>query len=58
MPASAAEVSGDEARLVGTESTPLQTEAGTVSWDEPKAELRKSRKAFFPPPEGSRAESR
>ena len=58
MPASAASVPGDEVRLVGTESMPLQTEAGPVAWDEPKAERRKGRKAFFPPPEGARTEGR
>lgn len=56
MPASATTVDDDEARVVGTDSTPLETEAGTVSWEEPKAELRRGRKAFFPPPESAGVE--
>lgn len=58
MPPAAAQVAGDDARVVGTESTPLQTEAGPVVWNEPKAHLRKSRKAFFPPPASAGAEGR
>jgi hypothetical protein len=50
MPASALEVAGDEVRLAGRESQPLQTEAGPVEWAEPRAELKRGRKAFFPPP--------
>lgn len=48
MPASAAEVPGDSVPIIGTESTPLQTEAGPVAWNEPKAECQKGRKAFSP----------
>lgn len=50
MPASALVVEEDEARLAGTEARPLQTEAGAVTWEEPRTELKRGRKAFFPPP--------
>lgn len=49
MPASAMEAAGDEARPAGTKAMPLQTEAGQVTWEEPRAELKQGRKAFFPP---------
>ena len=58
MPESALVVEGDEVRLAGTESTPLATEAGAVAWEEPRAELQRGRKAFFPPPAGVGAEGR
>jgi hypothetical protein len=50
MPVSALVVEGDEVRLAGTTSQPLETEAGRVDWAEPRAELKRGRKAFFPPP--------
>lgn len=56
MPPSALSVDGDEVRLAGRASKPLQTEAGAVAWAEPRAQLQRSRKAFFPPPAGARAE--
>lgn len=56
MPESALAVDGDEVRLAGTESTPLDTEAGAVAWEEPRAELKRGRKAFFSPAAGARAE--
>jgi hypothetical protein len=56
MPSSAMEVADDEVRPAGTESLPLDTEAGRVSWEEPKAELKKGRKAFFPPTASARVE--
>lgn len=58
MPASALEVEGDQVRLAGTESQPLDTEAGKVEWEEPRAHMQQSRKAFFPPPAGAGAEGR
>jgi len=56
MPVSATEVADDEVLLVRTKSSPLQTEAGTVSWEEPQAELKQGRKAFFPPTASAGAE--
>lgn len=58
MPASALVVAGDEVRLAGTTSQPLQTEAGSVEWAEPRAELKRGRKAFFPPPASAGTEGR
>jgi hypothetical protein len=58
MPASAMEVAGDEVRPAGTNAMPLGTEAGAVSWDEPRAELKRGRKAFFPPAASARSEGR
>ena len=40
--------SGEQALLIGTEERTIETESGPVSWPEPKAQLPKSRKAFFP----------
>lgn len=40
--------SSEVATPIGTEDRRLETEAGEVSWKEPKAYLPKSRKAFFP----------
>lgn len=50
MPVTALAVEGDQAQLAGTVSRPLETEAGPVAWAEPRAELKRGRKAFFPPP--------
>jgi hypothetical protein len=58
MPASALVVEGDEARPAGTTSQPIETEAGSVEWAEPRAELKRGRKAFFPPPASAGAEGR
>lgn len=58
MPASALVVEGDQVQLAGTESQPLDTEAGAVEWAEPRARLQRSRKAFFPPAAGVGAEGR
>lgn len=49
MPASAMAPEDDEARPAGTKTTPIETEAGRVTWEQPRAELKKGRKAFFPP---------
>src|SRR5206468_8456755 len=43
---------GEVATPIGSEERTLETEAGGVSWKEPKAYLPKSRKAFFPSVEG------
>lgn len=45
---------GEQAQWTGQEEDrTLITESGEVSWNEPKAYLPKSRKAFFPSDEGS-----
>lgn len=44
--------SGELAQSIGTEERTIETESGEVSWNEPKAYLPKSRKAFFPSVEG------
>ncbi len=44
--------SGEVARSVGGEERTIETESGVVSWNEPKAYLRKSRKDFFPSVKG------
>jgi hypothetical protein len=48
---------GESARSAGVETRRIETESGAVSWDEPKAYLPKSRKAFFPSVEGPGAGS-
>ena len=40
--------SGETAVRIGTEDRTLETESGVVQWQEPKAYLPQSRKAFFP----------
>ena len=40
--------SSEVATPIGSADRTLETEAGEVSWKEPKAYLPKSRKAFFP----------
>ncbi len=44
--------SGETAQSIGTEERTITTESGEVNWNEPKAYLPKSRKAFFPSVEG------
>ncbi len=44
--------SGEVAQSIGSEERTIETESGAVKWDEPKAYLPKSRKAFFPSVEG------
>lgn len=44
--------SGETAHSIGSEERAIETESGEVKWDEPKAYLPKSRKAFFPSVEG------
>lgn len=43
---------GEVAQSVGRKKRTIETESGGVSWNEPKAYLPKSRKAFFPSVEG------
>jgi hypothetical protein len=47
---------GEVAQSIGTVERTIKTESGPVSWNEPKAYLPKSRKAFFPSVEGPGAE--
>jgi hypothetical protein len=49
--------SGELGQLIGAEERTLETESGPVRWQEPKAHLPKSRKAFFPSESGIGAES-
>jgi hypothetical protein len=49
VPDSALVVEGDEVRSAGRETTPLETEAGPITWDQPRTMLKHGRKAFFPP---------
>ena len=58
MPETAMQMAGDEVRPAGKETVAIDTEAGPVSWDSPKAALQKGRKALFPPAESAGAESR
>ncbi len=44
--------SGETAQSIGTEERTIETESGEVNWNQPKAYLPKSRKAFFPSVEG------
>lgn len=49
MPATAGEMTGDEVHLAGVETAALTTEAGEVTWEQPRGYLKHGRKAFFPP---------
>jgi hypothetical protein len=49
VPDAALEVAGDESTPAGTETAGLTTEAGEVTWEEPRRHLKRGRKAFFPP---------
>jgi hypothetical protein len=44
---------GESAEIVGVEKRCLETEAGLIEYETPKAYLPKSRRAFFPLGEGS-----
>lgn len=57
MPEEALVVEGDEVQPAGSRPTPLETEAGAIEWDQPCAQLKQGRKAFFPSQEGTGAES-
>lgn len=48
MPRSAMSVDDDEVIPTGTESQPLDTEAGKVDWQQPCGYMKKARKSFFP----------
>ena len=39
---------GEAAQSIGTHRRSIETESGSVCWDEPQSYLPKSRKAFFP----------
>jgi len=52
-PEAALQVADDRVVPAGAETTPLQTEAGLVQWDQPRGYLKKGRKAFFPPAAGT-----
>jgi len=48
MPKLAMAVDDDEVIPTGTESQPLDTEAGNIDWKQPCGYMKKARKAFFP----------
>jgi hypothetical protein len=58
VPDSALVVEGDEVQAAGRETTPLETEAGPIVWDQPRTRMKSGRKVFFPPPQGARTEGR
>jgi len=47
MPAAALAAPDDVVVSTGTATTPVETEAGTVQWDQPRGSLKTGRKAFF-----------
>jgi hypothetical protein len=53
VPREALEVRGEVVAPAGSQTTHLETEAGPVSWQEPRQRLQRGRKAFFPPAESS-----
>ena len=53
MPSEAREVPDEVVDCAGSRTARLQTEAGVVCWQEPRKQLTRSRKAFFPPKSGS-----
>lgn len=55
MPSEALEVPDEVVDCAGSRTARLETEAGGVSWQEPRKQLKRSRKAFFPPKAGSGA---
>ena len=48
VPDSALVVEGDEVQSAGRETTPLETEAGPIAWDQPRTRMKSGRKAIFP----------
>jgi predicted enzyme related to lactoylglutathione lyase len=58
MPAAAGSLEDDVALPAGKEATTIETEAGKVDWEEPRARLKQGRKAFFPPTESPGAGGR
>lgn len=53
MPASKLTIEGDEVVAPGGETRELQTEAGSVKWEQPCGYQTKGRKAFFPSDPGT-----
>ena len=53
MPASKMAIEGDEVIATGSETRELQTEAGSVKWEQPCGYQKKGRKAFFPSDPGA-----
>ena len=53
MPPEALETGHEQAQSAGTSTRPLETEAGEIAWEEPRAYLSKARKSFFPSREGT-----
>ena len=48
------ESGGETAQVLGVEhETQLETPAGEIQWDEPKARLKKARRDFFPSSQGT-----
>ena len=56
VPIEAFVVEGDIAQAAGKEATPLETEAGPITWDQPRTRMKQGRKAFFPPRESAGTE--
>jgi hypothetical protein len=52
MPTAAGEVSDEVAVPAGRDATALETEAGSIAWEQPRRYLKRGRKAFFPPTPG------
>ncbi len=55
MPAAALQMEGDAVSPAGAATTPVETEAGRVEWDQPCGYLKTGRKAFFPSAPGAGA---
>jgi hypothetical protein len=49
VPREALEVPDEVVASAGSQPANLETEAGQVSWQEPRKRLQRGRKAFFPP---------
>ena len=58
VPVEALVVEGDIAQAAGKEATPLQTEAGPITWDQPRTRMKPGRQAFFRPRESVGTEGR
>lgn len=48
MPPEALQSENDTVQPAGTDKRPLETEAGTVEWEEPLGYLKKARRSFSP----------
>lgn len=53
VPDGSLNVEGEAARPVTAEPTRLETPAGEILWEQPKARLKRSRRDFFPSGESS-----